>query len=81
MPIKNKILILFFLLTVSVGYGQNNNSLIRLIETNNDSIGFIQIKTDSVFSSNQVISVLVFPKNAYSEFLTNRPELVYVVPS
>ncbi len=68
MPIKNKILILFFLLTVSVGYGQNSNSLIRLIETNNDSIGFIQIKTDSVFSSNQVISLLVFPKNAYPEF-------------
>jgi len=65
---KTKISILFVLLTISVGYGQNSNLIGQLIETNKDSIGFLQIKTNSIFNSNQEISLLTLPKNSFNKF-------------
>ncbi|MEN8138296.1 MAG: phosphodiester glycosidase family protein [Bacteroidota bacterium] len=65
---KNIIFILLILFTVSVGYGQNNNLLNQRINTFGDSISFIQIKTDTIFNSNQIISLLILPKNAINKF-------------
>lgn len=65
---KNHILILLILLTVSVCYGQNNNSLNQQIKTFEDSIDVIQIKTDSIFYSNQIISLLKLQKDSFNRF-------------
>jgi exopolysaccharide biosynthesis protein len=56
------ILFLLFSLTTVVGYGQHGNFLDQHISNASDSIGFIQIKTDSIFESKQVISLIILPK-------------------
>lgn len=56
------ILILLFFLTTAVGYGQRGNFLDQHLSNARDSIGFIQIKTDSIFESKQVISLMILPK-------------------
>ena len=56
------------MLIISVGCGQNKNFLNQQIETTEDSIAFIQIKTDSIFNSNQIISLLILQKNAINKF-------------
>ena len=53
---------------ISVGCGQNKNFLNQQIKTTEDSIAFIQIKTDSIFNSNQIISLLILQKNAINKF-------------
>ena len=68
MPKKSHISILLILLTISVGYGQSNNFLNQRIKASEDSIGFIQIKTDSIFNSKQVISLLILQKNFINRF-------------
>ena len=68
MFMKNHILILLILLTVSVCYGQSNNSLNQQIKTFEDSIDVIQIKTDSIFYSNQIISLLKLQKDSFNRF-------------
>ena len=68
MFMKNHILILLILLTVSECYGQSNNSLNQQIKTFEDSIDVIQIKTDSIFYSNQIISLLKLQKDSFDRF-------------
>lgn len=65
---KNHILILLTLLVISVCYGQSNNSLNQQIKTSEDSIDVIQIKTDSIFNSNQIISLLILQKDSFNRF-------------
>ncbi len=64
---KKHLWILLTLLTISVGFGQST-FLNQLIEINEDSIGFLQLKSNAIFSSNQVISLLVLQKNYESKF-------------
>ncbi len=59
---------LLVLLSMSVCYGQSKNSLNRQIKTSEDSIDVIQIKTDSIFNSNQIINLLILQKDALSKF-------------
>lgn len=56
------------MLTIFVGCRQNKNFLNQQIKTSEDSIDFIQIKTDSIFNSNQIISLLILQKNALNKF-------------
>ncbi|NOQ91092.1 MAG: hypothetical protein GQ552_00080, partial [Flavobacteriaceae bacterium] len=49
-------------------YGQSNNSLNQQIKTSEDSIDVIQIKTDSIFNSNQIISLLILQKDSFNRF-------------
>ena len=65
---KRYLLVLLFLSAVSVGYGQNKYLINGRVSITEDSISFFQIKTDSIFNSNQVISVLVLPKNTIDIF-------------
>ena len=65
---KNNILILLILLTIFVGCRQDEKFLDQQIQTSEDSIGFIQIKTDSLFNSNQIISLLILQNKASSKF-------------
>ena len=50
------------MLAICVGCRQNKNFLNQQIKTSEDSIDFIQIKTDSIFNSNQIISLLILQK-------------------
>jgi hypothetical protein len=73
---KTKISILFVLLTISVGYGQNSNLIGQLIETNKDSIGFLQIKTNSIFNilkpnSFSVFMLVLFTHNFIKKHCSN----------
>jgi len=65
---KNKISILLILITISLGYGQSYSFLNQLKETDPDSIAFAQIKTDTIFNSNQIISLLILEKNFFNKF-------------
>ena len=65
---KSHIFTLLILLLNFVVCGQNKNPLNQQIKVNEDSIGFIQIKTDSIFNSNQIISLLVLQKNDSNKF-------------
>ena len=68
MRIKNYLLFLFIILTYSVGYGQGENFLNQEIEIAEDSIDFNQIKTDSLFDSKQIISLLTLDKNSFDRY-------------
>ena len=68
MPKKYQISILLSLLTISAAYGQTNSFLNQSITTPEDSIAFIQLKTDSIFNSKQIISLLVLQKESYDKF-------------
>ncbi len=59
---------LLILLTFSVGFGQSKNFLDQERKISKDSIDFIQIKTDSIFDSNQIISLLIFKKSSFDRF-------------
>ena len=65
---KNHISILLILFAISACYGQSNNSLNQQIKTFENSIGVIQIKTDSIFNSNQIISLLILQKDSFNRF-------------
>lgn len=56
------------MLTISMGCRQNKNFLNQQIKTSEDSIDFVQIKTDSLFNSNQIISLLILQKNTLNKF-------------
>jgi exopolysaccharide biosynthesis protein len=64
---KYHISILLTLFTIYFGYGQDkyifNQKLVY-----EDSISFVQIKTDSIFSSHQIISLLILKKSFYDKF-------------
>lgn len=65
---KNYISFLLILLTCSVGYGQSKIFLDQERKISKDSVDFIQIRTDSIFNSNQIISLLTLPKNSFDRF-------------
>ena len=65
---KNYISFLLILLTCSVGYGQSKNFLNQERKISKDSIDFIQIRTDSIFNSNQIISLLTLQKNYFDRY-------------
>jgi exopolysaccharide biosynthesis protein len=65
---KNHISFLLILLTCSVSYGQSKNFLNQERKISKDSIDFIQIKTDSIFNSNQIISLLTLQKNSLNRY-------------
>lgn len=54
-------LTLLFLFPYSSNYPQENNFI-------EDSISFIQIKTDSLFNSNQFIDILTIPKGSFDSY-------------
>lgn len=60
--------IIFVFLIFYVSYGQNKNFLNQGDETVKKSIDFKQIKTDSLFNSTQIISLLTLQKNALDEY-------------
>jgi hypothetical protein len=68
---KRQISFLLILLTYYVGYGQGINTLNLERKTPKDSIDFIQIKTDSLFNSKQIISLLALQKNLLTNFALN----------
>ena len=68
MPKKIYLLFLLILFANYIGYGQNNNLLNKKIETSEDSIRFIQLKTDSLFNSKQIISLLILQKNFFNKY-------------
>ena len=65
--IKKNILLLL-IITYYVGFGQTKDFLENEIISASDSIKFIQIKTDSLFNSQQIISFLVFPQKAFETY-------------
>src|SRR5271157_4809163 len=65
---KHLISILFVFLACSFCFGQSKNLLLSTAATSGDSISFIQIKTDTLYNSKQIISLLVLPKKNFSRF-------------
>ncbi len=65
---KTLISILFVFLICSFCIGQNKELLLSKISASEDSITFLQIKTDTLFKSKQIISLLVLPKKNFSRF-------------
>ena len=59
---------LFILLAFSWGNGQILNAIDQENIVFQDSIDFIQIKTDSIFNSNQIISLLTIPQNSFDRY-------------
>ena len=66
MSIKNTLLLV--ILTFYASFGQDKNFLQNEIMAAGDSIKFIQIRTDSLFNSQQIISYLIFPQKAFEKF-------------
>lgn len=64
---KNHISLLLITLTFFVGCGQSKFLLDKKIILK-DPIEFTQIKTDSLFNSNQIISLLTIPKNNFDRY-------------
>ncbi|MCI2228042.1 phosphodiester glycosidase family protein [Polaribacter sp. MSW13] len=60
------LLILF--LSFPLCYGQKNNPFKQQITPLKDSINIIQIKTDTLFKSNQIINLLVLDKEYFNKF-------------
>lgn len=66
--LKNRFFTTLVLLLLSTLTFAQNLSLIEQINTTKDSVGIIQIKTNTIFKSNQAISLLVLPKNTLENF-------------
>lgn len=60
------LILIFF--TFYASFGQNKNVLNQERKTFKDSISFNQLKTDTLFNSKQIISLLSFQKNSYDRF-------------
>jgi len=65
---KIQLLFLLSLIRFSVCDGQSEYLLNQQIETLEDSVGFIQIKTDSVFNSRQIISLLILKNTLLDKY-------------
>ena len=61
-------LILIIVLIINVGCGQNKNLFRQKSGSPETSIGFMQIKNDTIFNSNQIISLLTIHKSDISNF-------------
>lgn len=68
MQMKNQVSILLITLTIFVNYGQHKNETITQIKPIENVIQFKQIKTDTLFNSNQIISLLVIQNNAFNNY-------------
>ena len=68
MQMKNQVSILLITLTIFVNYGQQKNETITQIKPIENVIQFKQIKTDTLFNSNQIISLLVLQNNAFNNY-------------
>jgi hypothetical protein len=66
---KSLISILLVFLTCSFCFGQSQDLLLSPTAASGDSITFIQIRTDTLFHSKQIMSLLVLPK---MELVTDR---------
>lgn len=64
----NQLSFVFIFLTFYVSQGQNKSFLNQTRKTPTDSIGFVQIKTDTLFNSKQIISLLTLQKNNFDRF-------------
>ena len=64
MPKKIHLSILIILLAISLGCRQSGKSPHQQVNVQEDPIDFVQIKTDSIFSSHQIISFLTISKKA-----------------
>jgi len=60
----------FFLIIfiIAVGCSKNDHSIDKKSNIANDSIDFIQIKTDALFNSNQIISILSFSNVTFDNY-------------
>lgn len=68
---KNHILFLLIILTFSVGCGQSNSLLNPEKKIYKDSIDFIQLKTHSLYNSNQIISLITLRKTYLTDLVLN----------
>ncbi|MDD4031701.1 MAG: subclass B1 metallo-beta-lactamase [Bacteroidales bacterium] len=59
------------------GFSQVFDDLFQKSNFSKDSIGYLQIKTDTLFNSNQTISLLRIPNTAFDDFCV---ELAYSMP-
>lgn len=64
----NQLSLVFIFLTIYASQGQNKSFLNQRGKIPTDSIGFIQIKTDTLFNSKQIISLLTLQKNNFDRF-------------
>jgi len=69
---KNLTFLLFLFSTFC--FGQNDSLLLSRTSAFTDSIDFIQIRTDTLFGSKQIISLIVLQKKNFNRF---HPELAY----
>lgn len=67
-PINRFTYLLLILLLCSVAYAQSNVFLKEKSIAPGDQIYYAKIKTDSLFNSLQVISLLILPKKSYDEY-------------
>lgn len=62
----------FLILIISLAYctanGQSSKNNLIHERVSSDSIKFIQIKTDTLFNSRQIISLMILPKKIYDHF-------------
>jgi len=62
------LLIVLIYLTCSYCFGQSQDLLNSYNKASGDSTTFFQIKTDTLFNSKQIISLLILPKKNFSRF-------------
>jgi len=67
----------FQIITAHPGYSQVFDALFQGNNFSKDSIEYLQIKTDTIFDSNQTISLLRIPNSIFNDF---RVELAYSLP-
>jgi exopolysaccharide biosynthesis protein len=65
---RTNLVILFTILFASVSSGQNIHALNLNRNIEIDSVYFTQLKTDSLFNSKQIISILAFNKRAFHKY-------------
>ena len=77
---KNHLLFVLIILTYSIVFGQNNFFPNDTRKLSNDSLEYFQIRTDTLFNSKQVISILVLSKTFSNKFHIelsyNNPDLM-----
>ncbi|MEN8115432.1 MAG: phosphodiester glycosidase family protein [Bacteroidota bacterium] len=61
--LRKHLLLVLILLTYFIGYAQNKKQVLQ-----QDTWAFTQIKTDTIFNSNQIISLLTIPKSSLDEY-------------
>jgi len=67
-PYKIFLYSLLFIFINIIGCSKSADSINKEIKISYDLIDFIQIKTDSLFNSNQIISILSIPKNSFDKY-------------